>query len=322
MIAPILAQPGCPSTGGWCSAVYGLTGNLWLASNSDLLIATPLRILAIVVVALLLRYLLHRVINRLTSGNGRTPKILRPLKERRVDAATAAAVAERRTQRARTIGSVLKSLTSIVIFGVATMYVLEQLGLNLAPLLASAGVAGVAVAFGAQSLVRDFLSGMFMMVEDQYGVGDVVDLGETTGTIETVGLRITTLRDVSGTVWYVRNGEIHRVGNFSQGYAVAVVDFPVSHTSNVEKAIEVAAAVATAAAAREPLSKDVLEPPEMLGVDQITADTIMLRLTVKVRPGKQWAVQRSLRAEIKRAYDDEDIQPPYPHGRPQPSIQA
>lgn len=319
MTPPLLTQPSCvQDEGSWCQTVFDLTDNQWLAMYSDLLIAKPLSILLIVLVALVLRYFVHRTISRLTRGNGgKTPKLLQPLKERRSESAGAALLSERRAQRARTIGSVLKSLTSFLIFGLALVYILKSLGIELGPILASAGVVGVAVAFGAQNLVRDFLSGMFMMVEDQYGVGDVVDLGEALGTVEAVGLRVTTLRDLNGTVWYVRNGEILRVGNSSQGFAVAVVDFPVSHSSDVEKAIEVATNVATEAAAREPLSTNVLEPPEMLGVDQITSDTITLRLTVKVRPSTQWSVQRRLRAEIKRAYDDEDIHPPYPNGRPQ-----
>ncbi|EQD81790.1 small conductance mechanosensitive channel [Saccharopolyspora erythraea NRRL 2338] len=317
MIPPLLAQPSCVNeAGSWCKTIHDLTGVEWLAAYAELLIAKPLNIVFILLVAFLLRYFVHRTINGLTRGNGKTPKLLQPLKERRGDTLTAELLSERRKQRARTIGSVLKSIASFLIFGIASMYVLKVFDVELGPVLASAGVLGVAVAFGAQNLVRDFLSGMFMMVEDQYGVGDVVDLGEATGTVEAVGLRVTTLRDLNGTVWYVRNGEILRVGNSSQGFAVAVVDFPISHNSDVEKAIEVAGEVAAEATSREPLSQDVLEPPEMLGVDQITSDTITLRLTTKVRPGKQWAVQRRLRAEIKRAYDDSDIQPPYPNGRP------
>ncbi|GAA4865820.1 mechanosensitive ion channel family protein [Saccharopolyspora rosea] len=316
MTLPLLTEPSCVNDdGSWCQLVYGWTGNQWLAQYSELLVAKPLYIVLIFIAAFLLRYLVHRTINRLTRGNGTTPKLLRPLKERRGEMASDL-LSERRLQRARTIGSVLKSLASFLIFGLAVIYVLQVLNVQIAPVLASAGVLGVAVAFGAQNLVRDFLSGMFMLVEDQYGVGDVVDLGEASGTVESVGLRVTTLRDINGTVWYVRNGEILRVGNSSQGFAVAVVDFPISHTSDVEKAIEVAGKVATEAAGREPLSTDVLEPPEMLGINQITADTITLRLTTKVRPGRQWAVQRRLRAEIKRAYDDEAISPPYPNGRP------
>lgn len=318
MIPPILTQPKCvENADSWCAKVYEWTDNRWLAAWSEVLIVKPVRILMILLIAFLVRYFVHRTVTRLTQGNGTPPKILNPLKERRLEGPTTVAISERRMQRAKTIGSVLKSLASFVIFGLAVMYVLQELGVQLGPILASAGVVGVAVAFGAQNLVRDFLSGMFMMVEDQYGVGDIIDLGEAIGTVESVGLRVTTLRDLNGTVWYVRNGEILRVGNYSQGFAVGVVDLPIAHTSNVQKALDVATRVATEATEREPLSADVLEPPEMLGVDQITADTITLRLTVKVRPGKQWSVQRRLREEIKRAYDDEDIKPPYPSGRPQ-----
>ncbi|GAA4875973.1 MULTISPECIES: mechanosensitive ion channel family protein [Saccharopolyspora] len=320
MNLPLLTQPSCvEEVGTWCHTVWTWTGNHWMAMYSDLLIAKPLNILVILLVAFIIRYFVHRTITRITrGGGGKTPKLLQPMKERRADTLTAELLSERRKQRARTIGSVLKSVATFVIFGLAVMYVLQVLNIPLGPVLASAGVLGVAVSFGAQNLVRDFLSGMFMMVEDQYGVGDVVDLGEAIGTVEAVGLRVTTLRDLNGTVWYVRNGEILRVGNSSQGFAVAVVDFPISHNSDVQKAIEVATQVATEATSRDPLAKDVLEAPEMLGVDSITADTITLRLTTKVRPGQQWAVQRRLRAEIKQAYDDEDIKPPYPFGRPVP----
>ena len=123
--------------------------------------------------------------------------------------------------------------------------VLAEFGVNLGPILASAGIVGLALGFGAQNLVRDFLSGMFMLLEDQYGVGDIVDLGEASGTVEAVGLRITTLRDIDGTVWYVRNGEILRVGNKSQGYAVAVVDLPRrAHSADIDEATEIAGRVA------------------------------------------------------------------------------
>jgi moderate conductance mechanosensitive channel len=307
-----LTPPSCVTKpDSWCPAIYDLTGNRVLASYADLLIAKPLHIALIIAVAFLLRRLVYRTINGLTKGNGRPPRILRVLRERK--GGSVADLTERRAQRAKTIGSVLRSTASFLIFGMAGMYVCQTLGINLAPLLASAGVAGVAIAFGAQNLVRDFLSGMFMLVEDQYGVGDVVDLDKASGTVESVGLRVTTVRDGNGTVWYVPNGAITRVGNSSQGFAVAVVDFPVAYASDLQRAIEVATEVATEVTGKEPLSEDVLEPPKMLGVHQITADTITLRLTARVRPGRQWAVQRALRAEIKRAFDAADIPPPTPH---------
>jgi small conductance mechanosensitive channel len=189
--------------------------------------------------------------------------------------------------------------------------------MNLAPVLASAGILGVAIGFGAQNVVKDFLSGVFMMLEDQYGVGDVVDVGEASGTVEAVGLRITTMRDVNGTVWYVRNGEILRVGNKSQGFAVAVVDVPIGYGADVEQATAVIDQVATDLTGNEPVSDDVLEPPQVLGVERVSAtEGIMLRLTVKVRPGRQWAVQRSLRARIMAAFEDAGIQGPVMRGLP------
>ncbi|MGB6180663.1 MAG: mechanosensitive ion channel domain-containing protein, partial [Rhodococcus sp. (in: high G+C Gram-positive bacteria)] len=156
----------------------------------------------------------------------------------------------------------------------------------------------------------------FMLLEDQYGVGDIVDLGEATGTVETVGLRVTTVRDISGTLWYVRNGEVLRVGNMSQGHAVAVLDLPVSHKANIDVACEVAERTAQNSIDRGAFADDILEAPQMLGVDAVTADTVTLRLTIKVRPGRQWAVQRQLHRQILEAFDDADIPAPYPNGRP------
>ncbi|KAA2265245.1 mechanosensitive ion channel family protein [Solihabitans fulvus] len=284
----------------------------WLADYGPKLAVGSGRILLIVVVAFLVRMVARRTIDRLTKGasNDRTPTLLRPLRER-APQALGQLVSERREQRAKTIGSVLKSITTFAVFGLAFILVLGQLGIDLAPILASAGVAGVALGFGAQNLVKDFLSGMFMMLEDQYGVGDVVDVGSASGTVEAVGLRVTTLRDGNGTVWYVRNGTVQRVGNSSQGYAVAVVDLPLGYSANVEHASEVIGTVATAAVAQEPLSADVIGDPEVLGVEKVTPETITLRLTVKVRPGRQWAVQRALRGKIMAALDEAGVEPPF-----------
>ncbi|RJQ74542.1 mechanosensitive ion channel family protein [Pseudonocardiaceae bacterium YIM PH 21723] len=266
------------------------------------------QIVLILVVALVVRYLVHRAIDRVTRGDGTSlPTILKPLRERAPES-LGGLISERRMQRSRTIGSVLKSVTSMFTYGLAFVLILSVLGFDIGPILASAGVLGVALGFGAQNLVKDFLSGMFMIMEDQYGVGDIVDLGPASGTVEAVGMRVTTIRDINGTVWYVRNGEILRVGNSSQGFAVAVVDLPLSHQVDVEHAIRVMGATMDTAVAEPPLSDDVIAPPEMLGVDKITAEAIVLRATVKVRPGRQWAAQRGLRAKIKMAFDEANIE--------------
>ncbi|AOS62390.1 mechanosensitive ion channel family protein [Actinoalloteichus hymeniacidonis] len=315
MFIPTTAPACAQEQDSWCDRVYQLTDNAVLAQISPGLI-TAIQIVLIFLAASIIRFVLHRLIGRATQmdGSQKVPALLRPLRDRAPDA-LGPLLSERRIQRARTIGSVLKSITSFLVFGFALIFSLDQLGIEMAPIIASAGVLGVALGFGAQNLVRDFLSGMFMMMEDQYGVGDIVDLGDATGTVEAVGLRVTTIRDLGGTVWYVRNGEVLRVGNFSQGHAVAVIDLPLAHTSDVDAALQLALATAAEAAAQAPLAENVLEAPEMLGVDQITSDTITIRLTVKVRPGKQWAVQRALRARIKIAFDQAEISAPYPSGR-------
>ncbi|HEV2780492.1 MAG TPA: mechanosensitive ion channel family protein [Actinophytocola sp.] len=311
--------PECVNeSGSWCQYVFNVTHNEWLAASAHWLVAKPLRILMILVIAFLIRYLARRVIDRLTRATGeRTPTLLRPLKER-APQALGVLVSERRAQRARTIGSVLKSIVSFVVFGLAFILILGELGLNLGPIVASAGIVGIALGFGAQNLVKDFLSGMFMMLEDQYGVGDVVDVGEASGTVEAVGLRVTTLRDVNGTVWYVRNGEILRVGNSSQGFAVAVVDLPVAHGTDVAEATEILDRVVREATDAKPMSDDVLEPPEILGVEKVAAEGITLRATVKVRPGRQWATQRALRAKLMAAFEDAGIQAPLTRLLPPP----
>jgi len=311
-----LEAPECEPTDEWCNAVLNMTGNRWLASSADWLVAKPLTILFILVIAMVIRVVARRLIDRLTRVNGgsKIPALLRPLRER-APQALGTILSERRAQRAKTIGSVFKSITSVLVFGTAFMMILAELGVNLAPVLASAGILGVAIGFGAQNVVKDFLSGVFMMLEDQYGVGDVVDVGEASGTVEAVGLRITTMRDVNGTVWYVRNGEILRVGNSSQGFAVAVVDVPIGYGADVEQASGIIDRVATELTDNLPTSDDVLAPPEVLGVERVSAtEGITLRLTVKVRPGRQWAVQRSLRARIMAAFEDAGIQGPVVRG--------
>lgn len=311
---PLLSEiPQCVNDqGSWCYQVFEVTHNEWLAASAGWLVAKPLKILLILLVSVVIRLLVRKLIDRLTvvphDKNVKMPALLRPL---RAPGLLVPAPTERRVQRAKTIGSVLKSVTSFVVFGLAFIQVLGELGINLGPIIASAGIVGVAFGFGAQNLVKDFLSGMFMMLEDQYGVGDVIDIGEASGVVESVGLRVTTLRDVKGTVWYVRNGEVQRVGNSSQGFAVAVVDVPLSYTADVDRAVEVLTDAANAAVGSEPLSRHVLEPPEVLGVESVTPEGITIRLTVKVRPGKQWIVQRALRAGVIAKIEEAGFDPPF-----------
>jgi len=286
-------------------------------TGRDWLVDRPLQVLGYLVLAIVLRLCLHRMINRFTdNSSGKSPILLRPLRDRSSGTVKGAILNERRKQRASTIGSVLKSAVSVMILTWFVLSVLDVVGVNVAPFIASAGIVGVALGFGAQNLVRDFLSGIFMLLEDQYGVGDVVDLGEATGTVESVGLRVTTIRDINGTVWYCRNGEVLRVGNMSQGFAVAVLDLPISHTANIEHACEVAERTTASLVKSGDFENDILEPPEMLGVNAVSADTVTIRITIKTRPGRQWAVQRRLHQDILEAFVDADIKAPYALGRP------
>ncbi|HET8994556.1 MULTISPECIES: mechanosensitive ion channel domain-containing protein [unclassified Rhodococcus (in: high G+C Gram-positive bacteria)] len=283
-------------------------------TNREWLIHKPLAIVSYLVVAVVLRYVLHKLIDRMTLPRDpdRPPKrsILRPLQGRTGKTLGDPAARERRAQRAQTIGSVFKSGVSIIVLAWVVLQTLDKLGFNVAPFIASAGIAGVALGFGAQNLVRDFISGMFMLLEDQYGVGDVVDVGDAIGTVESVGLRVTTIRDIDGTLWYCRNGEILRVGNMSQGHAVAVVDVPIAPTANVDRAQQVAFRAVIETADRDDIAPYVLEKPELLGVNSVTAGAVTLRMTVRVRAGKQWAVRRALTGAVLESFDSNGIESP------------
>ena len=306
------SQP--PSTGCLqnqvCSFVYEKTGLAWLADTGYYALVKPARIVLIILAALVVRYLANRLIKRITrtAGAERRPGLLRPLRERMpapLQDVTGART-ERRKQRAEALGSVLQSLAAITIFSVAAMMILGELGVNLAPLLASAGIAGIALGFGAQNLVKDFIAGLFMLLEDQYGVGDVVDLGEISGTVEAVGLRITTIRDARGVLWYIRNGEIIRVGNRSQGWALVVVDVPVGF-AGVEEATEVLQAAATSLREDPEYAADLLDDPTVLGVEQITVDGAVVRTTAKTASEAQWRVGRELRQRLTEALENAGI---------------
>jgi len=316
---PALAAPSCAADdGSLCATVYRVTSSSWLAGSAEWLIAKPLTIVLIVVVALVVRWLINRAIRRLTRrpATASVPGLLRPLKEHAPAALRQAAPAlpERHRQRAEAVGSVLRSSTTVVVFVVAFMLVLSELGINLAPLLASAGIAGVAIGFGAQNLVKDFLSGISMILEDQYGVGDVVDVGDVIGVVEGVGLRTTRIRDVAGAIWYVRNGEILRVANKSQGWSRVVVDVPLSYETDTGRASALLGEVAEQVCADPELAGWVLEAPTVTGVETLTTDGLTLRVMVKTRPDGRDPVARALRATVRDRFAAEGFAPPYPRG--------
>jgi moderate conductance mechanosensitive channel len=286
------AQPGIA-----CQLVWDVTHSAHLASLTRIYLAGPvqlaLRILFVVVLALVARALTRRLIARVTSrvtlgkdASGERNRLLG---------------GERRQQRATALGSVLGNAATVTIFAIALFIILGDMGLNLAPILASAGVLGIALGFGAQNLVQDFLAGIFMLMEDQYGVGDVIDVRNITGTVEAVSLRITRVRDVNGVVWHIRNGTIGKSGNESHGWARAVVDFPVPYaldTAEVRALMERTAIDMW----RDPGWADVITAqPEVWGVQEVTTDSVLVRVIARTAPLRQWEVGRELRERLKVA---------------------
>ncbi|HZF90025.1 mechanosensitive ion channel family protein [Streptomyces sp.] len=274
----------------------------WVEENWSTWLAIGLQVLLIVVVAAVLRMAVRRGITKLIDRMNRTAQA--------VDGTAIGGLlvnVERRRQRSQAIGSVLRSVASFVILGTAALMVLGTFRINLAPLLASAGVAGVAIGFGARNLVTDFLSGVFMILEDQYGVGDQIDVGVASGEVIEVGLRVTKLRGDNGEIWYVRNGEVKRVGNLSQGWATAGVDVIVRPSEDLDRVKAVLTQVGDTMSKEDPWNEMLWGPVEILGLDSVLLDSMVVRLSAKTMPGKSLTIERELRWRIKRAFDAEGI---------------
>ncbi len=305
MLSPYLsvlaAESPCDDGAQGCDLTWDWTGNRRFAEWSDVLIGIPLAIIGLVLLAFVIRWLLHKVVDRIAN---RAEKGVLP---DRADTAVAA----RRKQRAGTMSGVLKSIVTFIVVAVVGTMVLSEIGVDIAPIIASAGILGIALGFGAQSLVKDFLAGIFIFIEDQYGVGDVVDLGEATGMVEVVTLRMTRLRDINGTVWYVPNGEIVRVGNKSQNWSRAVVDVGVGYGEDLARVQRVLREVAHDLWEDEDFSHVIIEEPEVTGVEMLAPDSVTVRVLVKTAPLEQWAVARALRQRIKARFDHEGIEIPF-----------
>lgn len=289
-VAPAVTDPVVVACGevteasSLCRSVYRSTGNAVLAQLSDTLLVTPGKIAFIFVVAFFARRVLHRLLGRFISG---------------------------RPRRVETVAALFRSIVSATVWTIAGLMALSELGLNLGPLIAGAGIVGIAVGFGAQNLVRDFLSGIFMLMEDQYGVGDIIDAGAATGTVESIGLRTTRLRDVNGTVWHLPNGYIERIGNKSQLWSRALLDIGVSYQTDIAHATEVIKATALSMYKDPVFGGSILSEPEVWGVEDLGMDGITLRLVIKTAPNDQFMISRELRARIKGAFDEAGIEIPF-----------
>jgi small-conductance mechanosensitive channel len=265
-----------------------------------------IRIALIIVGLVVLRWILlvaiKRVVTTVTTG----------VKKREGAADTKALDASplaraRIVQRARTIGLVLSNLLTAGLTISALIAILSEFGIAIGALAAGAGILGAAIGFGAQSLVRDFLAGLFIVVEDQFGVGDFVDLGTATGIVESIRLRVTQVRDLEGTVWYVRNGEIIRVGNQSQGWSRIILDLPLAYDADLEKAKKVLEAAAAKLTETPALKTGLIGKAEVWGVQALAGEEVVFRMVQQVRPSKKEAVTRALRLEAKKALDKAGI---------------
>lgn len=293
----------------------------WFTENSSAFISGLINILLILVLVLVLRAVVGRLIThgvkRMVTSHQRINQAKAKARARPnslvVQKSGSAGDAQaRQEQRAKTIGSVLRSIASAIIFGVGFIMMLGEVGINLGPILASAGVLGLAVAFGAQNLVQDFMSGIFMMIEDQYGVGDVIDVGDAVGTVEDVTLRITKIRDLDGGLWHVRNGNIMRVCNMNQDWANAVVEIPLDYSVDVSHAETVIRASLAEFADNPEHKAKILEEPDLSGVVSIGNGSVTVRIIVKTKPGEQWSLGRALRAHLKGSFDAAGITVAYP----------
>jgi small conductance mechanosensitive channel len=314
----LLAPPGDDSglidacgidPGTVCEAVWDATESEGWAKVADWFIGKPLTILIILVVAFVVARVARRFVRRGVRRLVMTQRVAGTWALERVgfDPTTETITDPRREGRAAAIATVVASSVTVLVWTIATIMILGEMNVDLAPLIAATGIAGIALGFGAQSLVKDCITGLFMLIEDQYGIGDEVDLGEAVGTVEQITLRTTVLRSPDGTLWHVPNGEVLRVGNRSQLWAVALIDVAVAVDADVEQAGQALQAAATRVAADGAIAPDVLEPPELLGVENITPTGVTLRLRIKTKPGAQYRIQRVLREAIKQTLDAEGI---------------
>jgi moderate conductance mechanosensitive channel len=312
-LAPRSTDEPCSSDDtGICGWVLEKTDNESAAKAANWLLGVPLAIIAILLAAWLGRLIARWAIRRGTRRIMLPPEGL----TNRIGALTGTTQAEgvaqeieiaRRTSRAESIGAALAGVAAVAIWIVAVFSIASVLGIDLAPLLAGAGIAGVALGFGAQSLVRDCISGLFILIEDQFGIGDQVDLGAASGTVERISLRTTVLRGGDGTVWHVPNGEVRRVGNQSKLWSMAVVDVDIPVDADLKAARDHLLAAANRLCDQPEYVADVLERPRVLGVESVRADGVTLRLVVKSTPGRQWTLQRALREAIKQELDTSGI---------------
>jgi small conductance mechanosensitive channel len=216
-------------------------------------------------------------------------------------------------KRVHTLGNILRHALVIAFSFIALLMILGELGIQLGPLLATAGVGALAIGFGAQSLVKDVISGFFIILENQYRIGDVIEVAGVSGLVESVSLRTTVLRDLEGKVHTIPNGEIKIVSNLSKEWARSVLDVGISYREDVDHVIEVLQNIGRELAAEEPWKSAILEPLQVFGVERFGDSQLVIRVVVRTVPLKQWEVGRELRKRIRIRFEEKGIEIPFPH---------
>lgn len=253
------------------------------------------RIALIVIGAFVLRWVLVNLVMRITKG------------------IVASEEADQgRKKRLETLSRIFVVATTLVVWILAGLLVLDQLGIAIGPFLAAAGIAGVAVGFGGQYIIRDLITGVFIIMENQYRIGDVITIDTITGTVEDITLRTTMVRDLDGVAHHIPHGTIQRVSNHSKQFARVNLDIGVAYSSNLDKVIEVINRVGRELAEDPQWSEDILEPPQFRRVQELADSAILLKVLGEVKPLRQWDVAGEFRKRLKRAFDEEGIEIPFP----------
>ena len=293
----------CGNQGALCEALYEWTDNESVAEVTSFLLGTPLKIVIIVMLALILNRVTQKGIRRLMRRLGSATAD-------HGDAVVSERSVERAEERASTIGSLLRSLSSAVVYTAALILMLEVFGISVIPVIATAGVLAIAIGFGAQSIVEDLLRGVFMLAEDQFGVGDRVSVGKVNGYVERVTLRTVVIRDTQGTLWHVPNSQIDWVANEAQETSRATIEIGVSYTAALDDAMDVLLQAAEDAAADPEWQEHIKSPPEVSGVQDLADDAVRIRVIVWVAAGERRRFERHLRRQLKDALDAAGIEMP------------
>lgn len=318
---PTALTDACGDDPHWfCERVFDWTDSKTWARFGEWVVAKPITLLVVVIaaalIARLVRWSITRSMKRLMVTGEANSKRRKGLRRRTSNVLLSSGDSSLRMQaRFGTLNDVFRSIGTALVWLVAIVVAFDVIGVSLGPIIATAGIAGVALGFGTQTMVRDFISGFFIVAEDQFGVGDTIDLGNgAKGIVERVTLRSTHLRDSEGTVWHVSNGQITRVANKSQEWARALIDVVLPYNADIDAVSAVMQEVADSLQTDPKWGADILERAELWGIQEFDADGVHVRLVIKTKPAAQFAVLRELRSRLKTTFDERGIDFAYAGG--------